>query len=160
MTSPGFSLPLRLPRACDGLRCPHEPSGRASLELSILESATRGKDRDRASRKLPHDPVVVAASGESCLHTMTYQHLGPPIFRIAHESSLPHKSEVLQLQQPSSRMSWNAAVLFVVHRTYAGRVWGRSLSHLRRTRRCRRPQSHAPMSTVRVAVQPENRATP
>ena len=56
------------------------------------------------------DPVVIATSGESCLHTMSYRHLDTPISRIDAESNLLRKSEALQLQQSSSRMSWNAAV--------------------------------------------------
>jgi hypothetical protein len=40
---------------------------------------------------------------------MSYRHLDAPGFRVADESNLLHKSEALQLQRASSRMSWNAA---------------------------------------------------
>ena len=42
---------------------------------------------------------------------MHLQQLDAPTSRIAGESNLLHKSEALQLQQSSSRMSWNAARL-------------------------------------------------
>ena len=55
------------------------------------------------------DPVVLAASGKSCLHTMSYRHLDGPVFRIDFEMYLLYKSGALQLQRANSRMSWNAA---------------------------------------------------
>ena len=55
------------------------------------------------------EPGVVAASRKSYLRTISYRHLDAPTFRVADESNLLHKSEALQLQQSSSRMSWNAA---------------------------------------------------
>jgi hypothetical protein len=55
------------------------------------------------------NPVVVAASGESCLHGVPYRHLDRPASRIPLKSNLFHNSRALHLQQSSSRMSWNAA---------------------------------------------------
>ena len=55
------------------------------------------------------DPVVIAASGKSCLHTMSYRHLDGSAFRIGFETYLVYKSMALQLQRANSRMSWNAA---------------------------------------------------
>jgi hypothetical protein len=57
------------------------------------------------------DPVVIAASGKSCLHTMSYRHLDGPVIRIGFETYSLYKSVALQLQRANSRMSWNAAVL-------------------------------------------------
>ena len=86
----------------------------ASIESLIQESATRGKGRDRASRKSLRGSGGHSFVGGEFLHTMTYRHLCAPTSPIDAESNLLYESKVLQLQQSSSRMSRNAAVRAII----------------------------------------------